>query len=347
MNIRDLAKHLNVSIGTVSRALNGRTDVSDDTRRRVVEAARTLNYVPNQSGRSLRQGTTGMIAAMIPTSEDKPLADTIFMSVLEGLREYLDDRGLDLMVLICGPEEQAYAYLRRTVERRLADGILISDTLRVDPRIDYLLERQIPFVAFGRSQSAGHYPWVDLDVESIADQAVARLTGLGHTRIALAQREGHINYTYLLVEACQDALRRRGVPFDPHLIFEAPGTEEGGHRLGEALIGMSDPPTAVILTGDTMAIGLYRRLAEAGIRPGRDMAIIGFQETPNGRFLLPKLTCFRGDHQRLGARLGEALLATMPAYASEPPAPLIQMRWPLEMIVGESDSHPPRGLGRG
>ncbi len=341
MNIRDLARHLNVSIGTVSRALNGRTDVSAETRRRVLEAARNLNYVANLSGRSLRQGVTGIIAAMIPTSEDMPLADTIFIAVLEGLRRFLDERDLDLMVLISGPEQEAYDYLRRTVQRRLADGILISDTLRLDPRIDYLLERHIPFVAFGRSQSVGDYPWIDLDVESMAEQAVERLVRLGHRRIAVAKRHGRINYPFLFVEAFAAAHRRLGLPLDPNLILPAAGNEEGGYHLGEALLSMREPASAVILMEDAMAVGLYRRLTEAGLAPGRDLAVIGFQETASGRFLSPKLTCFRGEHHGLGAALGEALLATIPAYALGEPGEVTQTTWRMEMIVGESDSFRP------
>lgn len=342
MNIRDLARHLNVSIGTVSRALNARTGVSDETRRRVVEAARSLDYVPNQSGRSLRQGTTGLIAAMIPTSDDKPLADTIFMAVLEGLRKYLESLGLDLMVLISGPGEEAYANLERTVGRGLVDGILISETLRRDKRIDYLLEKRIPFVAFGRSATSGHYPWIDLDVESIAEQAVARLAGMGHRRIAVAARDGGINYPHLLVAAYEKALRRRGMGIDPNLILPTPGTEQGGYRLGQTIMDMADRPTAVILTEDSMTVGLYRRLTESGLSPGHDLAIVGFQETPSARFLSPKLTCFRGAYKDLGARLGEALLGTIPAYAAPEPNPLIQTLWPMEMVIGESDIHGPR-----
>ena len=86
-SIRDLARHLNISIGTVSRALNGRADVNAETRRRVLEAARSLNYAPNQSGRSLRQGTTNMVAFILETSRKMPLADTIFMSVLDGMSQ--------------------------------------------------------------------------------------------------------------------------------------------------------------------------------------------------------------------------------------------------------------------
>lgn len=341
MNIRDLAEHLNVSIGTVSRALNSRTGVSDETRLRVVEAAKRLNYVPNQSGRSLRQGTTGIIAAMIPTSEAKPLVDTIFMDVLEGLRRYLDQRALDLMVLLSGPGDEAFAYLQRTVQRGLVDGMLISDTLRDDPRIDYLLERRIPFVAFGRSLSGENFPWVDLDFENVARCAVARLVERGHQRIAVAQRADELNYPYVLVEAFRAALLERNLPVDPRLIIRAPGSEEGGYRLGEIIMNMTPRPTAVVLTDDSMSVGLYRSLRDAGRMPGTDLAIVGLQETSSSRFLSPKLTCFRADFSKLGAKLGEALIATMPGVDVAVPKTVIRSVWPMELSPGESDNFGP------
>jgi DNA-binding LacI/PurR family transcriptional regulator len=87
-----------------------------------------------------------------------------------------------------------------------------------------------------------------------------------------------------------------------------------------------------------MAIGLYRRLTEAGVIPGRDLAVIGFREEPRAKFLQPTLTCFRMSLRDLGAELAETLLATMPAYAPFYPEGVRNTIWPLELVPGESDS---------
>ncbi len=337
MSIRELARHLNVSIGTVSRALNGRSDVNPDTRQRVLKAAADLGYSPNQSGRSLRQGATGMIALLIPTSRKMALADTIFMTVLDGLRTYLEDRNLDLMVLLSGAGERAYAYLRRTAERRLADGLIIAETQRVDPRIDYLQAKNIPFVAFGRSLSGGSHPWVDLDFEGVAAASVARLVAAGHRRIALATSAEEINYGYLFAEAYRQSLVRHGLAVDPELIFRVENSEDGGYDFGSRLVAMADRPTAALLVNVNMVVGLYRRLIEGGLSPGRDLSIIGFQQESSARFLSPKVTCFKSSLHALGVRLGEALLSTMPAYAEAVRAPVVQEVWPMELVPGESD----------
>ena len=340
MSIRELARHLNVSIGTVSRALNGKADVSAETRQRVLAAADAFGYSPNQSGRSLRQGSTGMIALMIPTNTKMPLVDTIFMAVLEGLRSFLADRNLDLMVLLGGPEENAYAYLRRVAERRMADGIIITETQRRDPRIDYLIEKHIPFVAFGRSLSGGTHPWIDLDFEHVAASAVARFVGHGHRRIALATSSSQINYGHVFAEAYRSALIAAGIPIDPEIIFRVENSEDGGYDLGGKLADMADRPTAVLLVNEMMSVGLYRGLTERGLRPGRDVSVIAFQEEPNGRFLTPKVTCFRSPLADLGKRLGQALLASIPAYAEAAGGRPIQEIWPMELVQGESDGPP-------
>jgi DNA-binding LacI/PurR family transcriptional regulator len=243
MGIRELARHLNISIGTVSRALNGKSDVNHETRARVFEAAARLGYAPTQSGRSLRRGATGMIGMMIPTSDKTALGDTIFMSVVDGLRGFLSARNLDLVLLLCGPEEDAFAYTKRVVERRIVDGLIIADTQRVDPRIDYLIERKIPFVTFGRSTSGGAQPWVDLDFEAMADDAVRRLVDLGHRRIAMARPASEINYGYISAEAFSEAIARRAGGSEG-LLMRAETNEAGGYELGKTLLKTSPRPTA-------------------------------------------------------------------------------------------------------
>jgi DNA-binding LacI/PurR family transcriptional regulator len=343
VNIHDLARHLNVSIGTVSRALNGRSDVSAETRQRVLDAADKLGYSPNQSGRSLRQGATGIIGFMIATNRERAAqGEVLFMSVMEGLRPFLAERGLDLVVFLCGADEDPFAYLRRVVERGIVDGMIIAETQRIDPRIDYLMKRKLPFVAFGRSLSGGNHPWLDLDFEGVAEQSVDRLTRLGHKRILVATASSEINYGYLFVEACRAALARRKIELTDELVIRVPLTEAGGFRVGERLAGFDHRPTAVLLVGNKMTTGLYHQLDEADLVPGRDVAIIGFDDSPQTQYLSPALTCFRASLADLGRKLGETLVAVIKKKASRTASK--QTVWPMEMVIGDSDGFRPRGV---
>ena len=268
MNIRELAKHLNLSIGTVSRALNGRRYVEAETRRRVLEAATAFGYTPNLAGRSLRQGTSGMVGMMLPVSSGEEVASTIFMIVLEGLRRYFAAEKIDLLVLLCDADvTKDFAYLRRVVERRLVDGLIIADIEQHDPRIEYLLERHQPFAAFGRSETPGDYPWIDFDLEGAANLAMDRLVGLGHRRIALSVPAKDINYAIVVERAYRDSLNRHGIPVDPEIILHFDVGQEGGYALGECLLALPERPTAALFANEKTAIGFYSRLAEAGVFP--------------------------------------------------------------------------------
>ncbi|MVA69496.1 LacI family DNA-binding transcriptional regulator [Agrobacterium vitis] len=337
--IHQLAKHLDISIGTVSRALNGRPDVSAETRRRVLEAAEELGYVANQSGRSLRKGTTNVIGLMIESGKDNvDNSDNFFFGVMDGLQTVFARHNLDLVLLPCPADEDPLEYLQRMVARRLVDAMIISATQRVDKRIDLLIKTKIPFVTLGRSTSGGSHTWIDLDFAGVADSAVDRLVSKGHRRIAIAAPCTDINLGTVFTDAYQAALERNGLTFDPALVLRAKSSESGGYSVGSELLALDPRPTAIILIYELMAIGLYRRLAEAGVIPGRDMAVIGFREAPRARFLQPALTCYRLSLEDLGVELAETLLASMPDYAETYRTHARNRLWPLELVPGESDA---------
>ncbi|QRM57967.1 LacI family DNA-binding transcriptional regulator [Sinorhizobium sp. BG8] len=336
--IRQLAQHLDISIGTVSRALNGRPDVNPETRKRVLEAAEKLGYVANQSGRSLRQGTTNVIGLMMEsTKENVEYSDNFFLGLTGGLQSVFSRHNLDLVMLPCPNDEDPLEYLKRMVGRRIVDAMIISATQRIDRRIDLLVSSKIPFVALGRSSSGGSHTWIDLDFEGVANSAVDRLVERGHRRIAIAAPSSDINLGYVFVDAYRQALERNGIAYDPSLVIRVKSSEQGGYLAAHKMLLLEDRPTAIILIYELMAIGLYRRLAESGVVPGRDVAVIGFREEPRAKFLSPALTCFRMSLHDLGVELGETLLATMPGFKDIYPEGAQNTIWPLELAPGESD----------
>jgi DNA-binding LacI/PurR family transcriptional regulator len=333
VNIRDLANHLGISIGTVSRALNGKPYVDPATRERVLAAAAEFGYAPNFAGRSLRQGTSGMVGMMLPTSDGVMVADTIFMVVLEGLRRFFLRQKLDLLVLLAERENHDFAYLRRIADRGIVDGVIIADMGQHDPRIDYLRGKKLPFVCFGASAVPGRVPWIDLDLDGMARGGVERLVRQGHRSIALATTAGDIYYGMVFNAGYRAAMAERGLPVsDDHVVRVEP-SEQGGYVFGDHWLRMSPRPTAVILATETMAMGLYRRLAEAGLAPARDVGVLALIEEPSARFLRPRLTRYTTDLQALGMRFGEALLSEMRNPAEAP----VHEIWPMQLTLGDSD----------
>jgi DNA-binding LacI/PurR family transcriptional regulator len=338
-SIRDLARHLNISIGTVSRALNGRADVNAETRRRVLAAAEKLKYAPNQSGRNLRRGATHAVAFMLqPHPGDQQYGEPFFIPFLIGLQAGLAERGLDLLVVMGAPGDYQQERLRRVVEARLADAVVLAWTRRYDERIDYLTDVGFPFATLGRSKSGGSaYPSLDLDFERAGVEAVDRLVAHGHRRIAAIRPTLDLNFGYLFLAGYRKALRKHGITPDSNLVVEGYINEAGGYAVMPTVMRLTDPPTAIIFNNDAMALGGCKALTEMGIMPGRDVAITVIVDTPLCRYFSPALTAFRPSLEPLGRRLAEMLLASMPAYAGDKELRVIQEVWPMELVPRESD----------
>ena len=340
MGIKKLANHLNLSIATVSRALNDSDEVSDATRQRVLEAAALLGYSPNKAAESLRKGRLDSVGLMLPMrGPEENYTLSLFLTLADGIQETLSKFQLDLAIYQSKTDEDELSRLKRIVERRQVDGVIVSGTRRHDPRLDYLAQQRFPFVAFGRSESGGEHAWLDLDFESAARQAIERLVGFGHRRIAIGMPGKDAMQAHVYLNGYKHALKQFNLPFDPALVRHDELSERGGYRVTGKLLEAEDPPTAIVFQSDCMAIGAYRKLSELGLRPGKDIAISGgvlTGEVPD--YLSPRLTGFSISIHELGIRMGEAIVARLPGVNTQEVPELVQQIWPLQIKERSSDA---------
>ncbi|WP_284945017.1 LacI family DNA-binding transcriptional regulator [Acidisoma cladoniae] len=334
--IRDLAARLGISIGTVSRALNDRPDVNPETRQRVIEAAHAIGYVPQQSGRSLRKGATHNVGLLWEIPEGREAyGEPFFLSLFDGTQQVLSAGDYDLVIMPDQPgaTRDPLARLRRIIQRRQVDALILPWTRTKDPRLDYLAEVGLPFVALGRSRSGGAHPWIDLDFERAAEIATARFIESGHTQIAIGIPADTLMQKRFFLAGYRRALKAAGLSFDKALVAEGEVTPAGGYAIATQLLHATPHPTAILTIDSGMAVGIYRRLAELGLRCGQDVAVIGgVHDTPMTEFLVPALTCFSLDTVALGRRLAELLLARLGGSADS-----VGELWPLTLVERQSD----------
>lgn len=332
MGIRQLAKELGLSIGTVSRALNDRPDVNEDTRARVKLAARRLGYVPNQAGRSLRRGSTGMIAAIVPADGPIPGAESFFLSVFAGVRRVLREADLDLIVLFAAPDDDPLAELARVAARRIADGFIVTRTVPQDARFAFLADAGIPYAAFGRSADVGSTSWVDLDLEASVVRSVELFAAAGHTSIALALNGLDTNINSLMRHAFLARTARHGFAAKATPVLALPG-----HGLsGEARAALESAcPTAILAGGELVAARLYASLPGLGRAVGQDVAVISLYPVLGPEALRPRLSHFEADLDALGGELGVRMLASLPGTGVSPAGP----SRPFPMVFAPRESH--------
>jgi DNA-binding LacI/PurR family transcriptional regulator len=316
--------------------------VREETRQRVLEAAQRLGYEPNQAARTLALGQTKSIGFMIDLDRDMAAnGDSFFMGVFDGVQSVLTPRGLDLLVLPCPSRQHRFAFLDRIVARRLVDGMILSGTEPSDPRIELLQSSGLPFVALGRSKAKTPFAWVDLDFEAVAESAVDRLVAQGHRRIALTVPFGELNFGIVFRDAYRKALAKHGIPYDPAIVFKSGFGEEDGYFLVDGMVDNPDPVTAIVLIFEAAAIGIYRRLDERNLRPGTDLAVIGFRDEAVVRYLRPRLTRYDVSLFDVGTALGIALMDQIDAGARDT-RPLARVKVPMALLPGDSDGPPAR-----
>ncbi|BCG04279.1 LacI family transcriptional regulator (plasmid) [Paraburkholderia sp. PGU19] len=277
-NLKALASALGLSRTTVSRALNGYDDVSQATRTRVIEAARALGYQADPTARKLATGRADAIGIVYPFGASD-LGDPRFCEVVAGITEALGERDMDLIIASARPGAELETY-RRLVEGRAVDGLIVARTLRDDRRIAFLQERDFPFVAYGRTNSARPYWWFDFDNEAGARAATQRLIDFGHRRIALISAPLAMNFAAQRREGFVSALQDAGVAPLPELMIECSFDSAGGHDAATTLLNLAEPPSAVLVDNNLAGVGAFHAIVDSGRRLGSDVSLIVYDGVP-------------------------------------------------------------------
>ncbi len=308
--IKDVAREAGVSIATVSYVINGTRSVSPETRRRVLEAVRRLNYRPSIVARSLQTGRTHLIGYSwrpLPPEQGSPILDRFIHAL--GRAAYR--AGYHLLAFPTPDVEREIEIYEELVEMGRVDGIVLSATNRDDRRVAYLRQTGFPFAAFGRAGAEWDYPWTDVDGSAGVAKAVHHLHEMGHRRIAmLAWPEdslaGHYRYRGYL-----QGLADVGLEFDPELVVRVEHAEAEGRRGLAHLMALPPArrPTALICVSDLIAVGAMNEALDRGLPVGRRFGIVGFDDIPLARYLRPPLTTIRQPVDLIGEAVVEQLVA--------------------------------------
>ena len=276
-SIHDLARETGVSTATVSRALRGLPRVSEDTRRRVVEAAVRLGYVPSPHAVGLASGGQTRTVAIVVLFVTR----WFFATVISGAEQVLRERGYDVLLYNLDDDQEARRRVLGThLLTKRVDAMLIVGLGPTPQEVHWLSNQGMPVVTVGAR--VAQWPSVRVDDELVARTAVEHLLELGHRRIAYV---GMLNDASLSLatpraraRGYRDTLRDAGIEPDPDLELEGGFTLEGGTSAGDRLLALSPRPTAVFCASDEMAFGVLRAARRKGLRVPEDLSVVGVDD---------------------------------------------------------------------
>lgn len=307
VTLKDIAKRVNRSVTTVSRALNDYDDVSPETKAEVRRVAAEMGYTPSTLAQRLRKQRSDTIGVILPTFGPR-FSDPFFSEFLAGVGNKATEQGYDLMVSTRPPNEEEMETYRVNVQGRRVDGFIIVRTRCVDLRIQYLRQIGFPFVAFGRTCGDLDFPFVDEDSEYGMQLIADHLVRLGHRRFACISAPSYLEFTHLRIKGITKVLTKHGINLEEDLICESDLTQGGGYKQASNLLDMSIPPTAIIACNDLMALGAMSAAQERGLVVGNDIAITGFDDIPMAEHSHPPLTTVHQPIYRIGNTVCEMLI---------------------------------------
>jgi LacI family transcriptional regulator len=345
VDIRELARRSGVSVATVSRALNGRAEVSPATRQRIVELARELGYSPNHPARTLVRRRSDMVGLIFDTGAEIAAHDSrhpFLQDLLIGFKHALSDAGYHLMLLSTARADARVDVYVRAAQQHSLEGVLMMAVDHRHPSITAVVASQVPCVGIDLPVEGPRATYVTSDNRAGAATAVRHLHALGHRRIAtitgplrmLPAAERLAGYRY--------EIARLGLEDRAEYVAQGDFFLPSGYECMRGLLALAEPPTALFVAGDEMAIGALHAIADAGLRVPDDIALVGFDDIEAASLVRPALTTIAQDRRAFGAAAVAALVGAIavPGDAGPEgavPAPRVL---PTQLIVRASCGTP-------
>lgn len=304
VNINDIAERAGVAPATVSRALNGYSDIAQATRERIMDLANELNYQPSSRARQLARGSVETVAYVLPVST-RQSHDPFLSDFLHALAEGLAERDYDLLVATVPEKDDEIDIYRRLIAARKSAGFIVTNSRDDDPRIALLSDMQVPFVVYGRGCSARPFAHLDMDNAAGIGGMVDHLAALGHRRFAYVDLDADASFVRLRREGFLAGIGRNNIAQDNVRMVRCEHSSAGGQDAVAQLYDAADAhcPTAVVCPADVVAIGVIQALSARRYQVGRDVSVTGYDGAPLGAFTAPPLTTMSQPTKEIGRRL--------------------------------------------
>lgn len=294
MNIKDVAALAETSVATVSRVINMDEHVSEKTRQRVLEVIEATGYKPNLVERALRSQRKGRILVLLPT-----LADPYYARVLEGVEHRASAHEYDVLICATHRDRDNEKNYLNLVKNNQLDGVIVFSPVMPDKELDKFAA-QHPLVQCGASTTGTNTSYTCIDNVAAAEDATNYLIELGNERIAFMNGNFGRTFEFERDKGYKKALKHHNIPIEEKYIASSDYNHYDGYDVCKQLMSLPVPPTAFFCSCDQMACGVVKYIWEIGLKPGKDIDVIGFDGTFISELCTPALTVIEQPAYEMG-----------------------------------------------
>lgn len=309
VTIKDVADYAHVAVSTVSRVINNKDRVSPETRKAVNEAIEALGYVRNNFAASIKTGETRFIAAVVPD-----IRNEFYTSVIRGIESVASKRGYYTLVYTTGETYEKEQALFEGELSHIVDGIILTPS---QPDYAFYKNYGKPTVIIDREIPGSDMYSVCVDNYKGAELLIEELVKFGHRKIAIISGPFVFNIGIDRLNGYKDVHKRHNIPIRKEYIRTGDWFEEDGYKLTNQLLELPDPPTAIFAANNLLCIGCAECLCDRGMVIGKDISLVGFDDSIIARYLGPGITGIQRATDEMGKIGAEMLLELLNTAQTE------------------------------
>jgi len=320
VTMKEIAKKLGVSVSTISRALKDSPELHPETKRKIVEMAKEMNYQPNLLAQSLRISRTKTLGVIVPE-----ITSHFFASCISGIQDQANKRGYNIMICQSNESLELEKANIKTLVSSQVDALLISLS-RETNKYDHLLElynREIPFLLFDRVNEDIPVSKVTFNDEGGAYHVTKHLLETGRKRVMYVSGPEDLYISKKRKEGYLHALAEYNIEPDPELVKISDLTEEGNIKIAKEIAAMDQRPDGVFCMIDPIAVDVMTVWKSIGIRIPEDMALAGFTNNPTSGLIDPSLTTVAQPGYEMGKLAVSHLLDQLDGIVSDDPISIV------------------------
>ena len=301
VTIKDVAREAKVATSTVSRVLANSDKISEETKERVNEAIKKLNYTPSIVARGLAKNKTRILAVILPQGAESSFENPFFVQAMKGISMCAQKENYYIMYTFKEENEQ---WIKKFTEGNIVDGLFLFNAKSDDKTIEHLKKNKFPFVIIGRPEDIKNVLWVDNDNFEAVYQLTQRLIDKGNKKIAFIGAKKELNVSKDRLNGYKQGMFSRGLEVNEELIFEMDDfTEIEGYKAAKCILEKNNV-SAFITTDDLLAFGVQNAIKEVG----DDLAVVGFNNIPLASYRKPSLSSVDINSEKLGFYAAKILI---------------------------------------